>query len=268
MTFDIAMGVRRTDKELKAQVDSVLSSVAPQIRTILASYGAPLHGRRRPIDKVHRDGHVETRLSVLRRGLPARRLLMPAHNVGESRAPPHLLKANRCLDIITQDPLPVSTSPARMVSMPLRNSSPANAGSRATRFCTSSLKSRVTAMARLLIIAPAAFAAACSPPTTLSPFRYRGVGAAWCISKQDHQRLAASPETHPVARPQSIRYSSTPPYAFRFEVFPALPCPAIPACVLSCTIIGCGANKWTQTYHDRMPVILHEKDFDAWLDGS
>ena len=42
MTFDIAMGVRRTDKELKAQVDSVLSSVAPQIRTILASYGVPI----------------------------------------------------------------------------------------------------------------------------------------------------------------------------------------------------------------------------------
>ena len=42
MTFDIAMGVRRTDKELKAQVDSALSSLAPQIRTILASYGVPV----------------------------------------------------------------------------------------------------------------------------------------------------------------------------------------------------------------------------------
>jgi hypothetical protein len=31
MTFDIAMGVRRTDKELKAQVDSALTSLAPQI---------------------------------------------------------------------------------------------------------------------------------------------------------------------------------------------------------------------------------------------
>ena len=49
MTFDIAMGVRRTDKELKAQVDSALSSVAPQIRTILASYGVPIAWRRRPI---------------------------------------------------------------------------------------------------------------------------------------------------------------------------------------------------------------------------
>jgi putative SOS response-associated peptidase YedK len=23
-----------------------------------------------------------------------------------------------------------------------------------------------------------------------------------------------------------------------------------------------------QTYHDRLPVILDEKDFDSWLDGS
>ena len=42
MTFDIAMGVRRTDKALKAEVDSALSSLAPQIRTILASYGVPV----------------------------------------------------------------------------------------------------------------------------------------------------------------------------------------------------------------------------------
>ena len=38
--------------------------------------------------------------------------------------------------------------------------------------------------------------------------------------------------------------------------------------ILSCTIIVCGANKWMETYHDRMPVILDEKDFDGWLDGS
>src|SRR5271169_6097011 len=37
--------------------------------------------------------------------------------------------------------------------------------------------------------------------------------------------------------------------------------------VLSCTIIVCGANRWMQTYHDRMPVLLDEKDFDGWLDG-
>ena len=42
MTFDISMGVRRTDKPLKAQVDSALSSLAPQIRTILAAYGVPV----------------------------------------------------------------------------------------------------------------------------------------------------------------------------------------------------------------------------------
>jgi putative SOS response-associated peptidase YedK len=38
--------------------------------------------------------------------------------------------------------------------------------------------------------------------------------------------------------------------------------------ILSCTIIVCGGNKWMETYHDRMPVMLVEKNFDAWLDGS
>ena len=42
MTFDISMGVRRTDKELKTQVDSALSSLAPQIGMILAAYDVPV----------------------------------------------------------------------------------------------------------------------------------------------------------------------------------------------------------------------------------
>jgi mxaJ protein len=42
MTFDISMGVRRTDKELKTQVDSALSLLAPQIGKILAAYGVPV----------------------------------------------------------------------------------------------------------------------------------------------------------------------------------------------------------------------------------
>lgn len=42
MTFDIAMGVRRTDKALKAEVDRVLSSLAPHIKAILASYRVPV----------------------------------------------------------------------------------------------------------------------------------------------------------------------------------------------------------------------------------
>ena len=44
MTFDISMGVRKTDHQLEAQVQSALSSLAPQIRTILAAYGVPLVG--------------------------------------------------------------------------------------------------------------------------------------------------------------------------------------------------------------------------------
>jgi hypothetical protein len=41
MTFDIAMGVSKTDRELKAQADSALISLAPQIQAILAAYGVP-----------------------------------------------------------------------------------------------------------------------------------------------------------------------------------------------------------------------------------
>jgi hypothetical protein len=42
MTFDISMAVRRTDKQLKARLDSALSSLAPQIKEILLSYGVPV----------------------------------------------------------------------------------------------------------------------------------------------------------------------------------------------------------------------------------
>ena len=38
--------------------------------------------------------------------------------------------------------------------------------------------------------------------------------------------------------------------------------------VLSCTIIVSGASAWMTPYHDRMPVLLAEKNFDGWLDGS
>jgi putative SOS response-associated peptidase YedK len=37
---------------------------------------------------------------------------------------------------------------------------------------------------------------------------------------------------------------------------------------LSCTMIVSGASAWMTPYHDRMPVLLDAKDFDAWLDGS
>jgi putative SOS response-associated peptidase YedK len=38
--------------------------------------------------------------------------------------------------------------------------------------------------------------------------------------------------------------------------------------LLSCTIIVSGASAWMLPYHDRMPVLLAAKDFDAWLDGT
>ncbi|MGO9117515.1 MAG: SOS response-associated peptidase [Desulfomonilaceae bacterium] len=34
----------------------------------------------------------------------------------------------------------------------------------------------------------------------------------------------------------------------------------------SCTILTTDANDLTQSIHDRMPVILHPKDYDLWLD--
>jgi putative SOS response-associated peptidase YedK len=37
--------------------------------------------------------------------------------------------------------------------------------------------------------------------------------------------------------------------------------------MLSCTIIVSGASAWMEPYHDRMPVLLEAKDFDAWLQG-
>ena len=38
--------------------------------------------------------------------------------------------------------------------------------------------------------------------------------------------------------------------------------------MLSCTVIVSGANDWMAPYHDRMPVLLGEADFDAWLAGG
>jgi putative SOS response-associated peptidase YedK len=44
--------------------------------------------------------------------------------------------------------------------------------------------------------------------------------------------------------------------------------PATREDVLSCTIIVSGASAWMEPYHDRMPVLLEEKDFGAWLNGT
>jgi hypothetical protein len=35
--------------------------------------------------------------------------------------------------------------------------------------------------------------------------------------------------------------------------------------ILSCTIITCDRNEFTQDFHDRMPVVLDPKDYDRWL---
>jgi putative SOS response-associated peptidase YedK len=38
--------------------------------------------------------------------------------------------------------------------------------------------------------------------------------------------------------------------------------------VISATIIVQGVDQWAKTDHDRKPVMLDQKDFDGWLDGS
>jgi putative SOS response-associated peptidase YedK len=38
--------------------------------------------------------------------------------------------------------------------------------------------------------------------------------------------------------------------------------------MLSCTIIVTNATQWMMPFHDRMPVLLAAKDFDAWLNGT
>jgi putative SOS response-associated peptidase YedK len=38
--------------------------------------------------------------------------------------------------------------------------------------------------------------------------------------------------------------------------------------ILSCSIITIGASKWMGAYHHRMPAVLDERDFDAWLKGT
>ena len=38
--------------------------------------------------------------------------------------------------------------------------------------------------------------------------------------------------------------------------------------VLSATIVVGAANEWMTRYHDRAPVMIEQKDFDAWLVGE
>lgn len=38
--------------------------------------------------------------------------------------------------------------------------------------------------------------------------------------------------------------------------------------LLSCTMIVSGASAWMEPFHDRMPVLLDERDFDNWLSGK
>ena len=44
--------------------------------------------------------------------------------------------------------------------------------------------------------------------------------------------------------------------------------PATGEGVLSCTIIVSGASEWMPCYHNRMPVLIAQHDFEIWLFGD
>ena len=44
--------------------------------------------------------------------------------------------------------------------------------------------------------------------------------------------------------------------------------PASGEVILSCTIVVSGASEWMKTFHDRMPVLIAERDIEAWLSGE
>jgi hypothetical protein len=112
-----------------------------------------------------------------------------------------LLEADRRLDVVAQNRFACIDIAGSMVLMPSRSSASAKAGSPATRFRTSSLKSRVTAIACSL--------SSCrrlAPPLVIRPQLFRPFDVALlallgAAREEDHQRLAVAPEIHPVARP-------------------------------------------------------------------
>ena len=44
--------------------------------------------------------------------------------------------------------------------------------------------------------------------------------------------------------------------------------PATDEWIESCCIVTCEPNELTERFHDRMPVILRDEDYDAWLIGT
>src|SRR5580692_4331116 len=103
-----------------------------------------------------------------------------------------------------------------MVSMPSRSSASAKAGSRAIRFCTSSLKSRVTAIARLLSPSRRLAPPLVIRPQLLRPFDVALLALLGAAREQDHQCLAVAPEINPVARsPVDPVFENSLPYPLR-----------------------------------------------------
>jgi putative SOS response-associated peptidase YedK len=84
--------------------------------------------------------------------------------------------------------------------------------------------------------------------------------------KTDTTMNSAGYGSRPIKQPFHIRLNPDHPFAFaglweRWEG-------ADSSAIESCTIITTDANDLLRPIHDRMPVILHEEDYDRWLDPN
>jgi len=71
-------------------------------------------------------------------------------------------------------------------------------------------------------------------------------------------------------QPYHIRLRDDRPFAFAglWETWKGVADGPLTGPIESCTIITMAANELTREIHDRMPVILHPKDHDLWLDPA
>lgn len=113
------------------------------------------------------------------------------------RSPRQASRAGDRLDVVAENRLAVSRSPAITVLMPSRSGALL-----AIRFRTSSLKLRVSAISWLHSLSSCRRfpPIACSPPTVLSVAQCRAAGAAWCRCQHDYQRFAVASEINPIPR--------------------------------------------------------------------
>jgi len=73
-----------------------------------------------------------------------------------------------------------------------------------------------------------------------------------------------------VKQPYFIRRSDDAPFAFAglWETWRGTDADSSNPPLETCTILTTTANDLMRPLHDRMPVILHDVDFDLWLDPA